>query len=111
MRGILSKILIAGTLLSGGIASADGWRSNGDGHEVGNGAARDHRDDDGAPAVRHDRDDDAPPAPRVERQRERRGQVWIAGQWTRRENGRGRARWVWTPGHYERVARHGNGRY
>jgi hypothetical protein len=113
MRGILSKILIAGTLLSGGIASADTWRGRDDGgrDHAATVADRDHRDGDGA-AFRRDRDggrdDDRPPAPKVERHRERRGAAWLPGQWIRKHG-----RWSWQPGHYVRLGRAGapNGRY
>jgi hypothetical protein len=106
MRGTLSKLFLTATLLiSGGVASADEWRgSTTDTRPVP--MDRDHRDhrdrddrDDRSGFGRHDRDD-APPQARTEHDRPRRGFTWVSGQWVRNHR-----RWVWMPGHYERISR------
>ena len=103
MRSLITKILVGAALLTGGVASADSFDGN-----------RDHRTDTtvvttSAPTQVARRDDgdrrddrDAPPPPKFERHRERRGYVWISGQWTKEHH-----RWVWQPGHYERIRRDG----
>lgn len=102
MRSIFTKVLIAASLLAGGVASADNVRST---------DARDHRDaptqivNTPARSIATARRDDGPPAPRFEKHRDRRGFVWVAGQWTKSHR-----RWVWQPGHFERIQR-GSNRY
>ncbi len=104
---ILSKLLIAGTLLSGGVASADGFRNGGAERDarpaptkVGNGASRDHRDgnDDRTGYGRNANPRDAQARP--DHIRQRRGYTWVEGQWTKQHR-----RWVWVAGHYQRIAR------
>ena len=89
MRSILTKIFVAAALLTGGVASADTFKQQTD--------SRDHREP-ATQVAQRDRDVDRAPAPKLERHRDRRGYVWIAGQWTKQHH-----RWVWSPGHYERI--------
>ncbi len=83
---IITKILVAASLLTGGIAAAD--------------TPRDHRTESTQVAQRGDFDGDRAPAPRFEKHGDRRGSVWIAGRWTRAHH-----RWVWQPGHFQRIRR------
>ena len=83
---IITKVLVAVSLLTGGIAAAD--------------TSRDHRTESTQVAQRGDFDRDRAPAPRFERHGQRRGYEWVAGQWTKLHH-----RWVWQPGHFERIHR------
>ena len=103
MRTIVTKILVAVSLLTGGIAAADTGRD----HRTETTQIADRQPGPAQVARRDDdrrfdgrRDDDRAPAPRFEKHRDRRGFVWITGQWTKVHH-----RWVWQPGHYERVRR------
>jgi hypothetical protein len=101
MRHLFSKFLVAASLLTGGAAFADNARD----HRTETTqvaprpapidvARRDDRDN------RFDRDNDRAPAAKLERHHDRRGFVWVAGQWTK-----SRHKWTWQPGHYERIRR------
>ncbi|HTJ46516.1 MAG TPA: YXWGXW repeat-containing protein [Kofleriaceae bacterium] len=97
---IFSKLILAGALLSGGVAAADNdWRT------PDTTTQRDHRQ--GDQVARNDRDFDRAPPPKFEKHRERRGFVWVDGHWQKN-----RRRWVWIPGHFERrVASAGPGQH
>jgi hypothetical protein len=61
-------------------------------------AVRDHRDRQGPPGPPANMGPrEAPPPPRVERQRPRRGFVWVDGNWDWQ-----RGRWQWQAGHWEK---------
>jgi hypothetical protein len=89
MRSILTKIFVAAALLTGGVASADTFQQT---------DARDHRTPSTEVAQRDRGDYDRAPAAKFERHRQRRGYVWVGGQWTKQHH-----RWVWQPGHFERI--------
>ena len=93
MRALtLTTLMVLG--LTGGVAAADNHHVSVRCDEV-----RDHRE---VREVRaeHDRNDRVRPADRFERHEDRRGYRWVGGEW--RWN---RVEWIWTPGHYVRIAR------
>ena len=101
MRHLFTKFLVAASLLTGGAAFADNARDHRtETTQVAqrtaptNVARRDDRDQ------RDDRDNDRAPAPKFEKHHDRRGYVWVAGQWTRSHH-----TWTWQAGHYERIRR------
>jgi hypothetical protein len=107
MRHLFSKFLVAASLLTGGAAFADNARD----HRTETTqvaprpapidvARRDDRDVRDNRDNRFDRDSDRAPTPKLEKHRDRRGFVWVAGQWTKSHH-----KWTWQPGHYQRIRR------
>ena len=92
MRALaLTTLMMLG--LTGGVAAADNHV------DVRRDEIRDHRDVREV-RVEHYRNYRVRPADRFERHEDRRGYRWVGGEW--RWN---RVEWIWTPGHYVRIAR------